>query len=125
MSEFVLTLVQMDCLFGDPAGNFERAEAFIADAAGRGSDLVVLPEVWHSSIDLKNAEAYASPVAAEAGSDGWFGRFADAGEGQPCLADRVDAGEPGGPVLQYYGPLQPRGQAGGHVQEDPPFSIDE
>ena len=76
MSEFVLTLVQMDCLFGDPAGNFERAEAFIADAAGRGSDLVVLPEVWHSSIDLKNAEAYASPVAAEAGSDGWFGRFA-------------------------------------------------
>ena len=77
MSEFVLTLVQMDCLFGDPAGNFERAEAFIADAAGRGSDLVVLPEVWHSSIDLKNAEAYASPVAAEAGDDGWFGRFAD------------------------------------------------
>ena len=76
MSEFVLTLVQMDSLFGDPAGNFERAEAFIADAAGRGSDLVVLPEVWHSSIDLENAEAYASPVAAEAGDDGWFGRFA-------------------------------------------------
>ena len=76
MSEFVLTLVQMDCLFGDPAGNFERAEAFIGDAAGRGSDLVVLPEVWHSSIDLANAEAYASPVAAEAGDDGWFGRFA-------------------------------------------------
>ena len=66
-----------DCLFGDPAGNFERAEAFIADAAGRGSDLVVLPELWHSSIDLENAEAYASPVAAEAGDDGWFGRFAD------------------------------------------------
>ena len=64
MSEFVLTLVQMDCLFGDPAGNFERAEAFVADAAGRGSDLVVLPELWHSSIDLENAEAYASPVAA-------------------------------------------------------------
>ena len=53
MSEFVLTLVQMDCLFGDPAGNFERAEAFIADAAGRGSDLVVLPELWPSSIDLE------------------------------------------------------------------------
>ncbi len=76
MSEFVLTLVQMDCLSGDPGGNFERAEAFIADAAGRGSDLVVLPELWHSSIDLENAEVYASPVAAEAGSDGWFGRFA-------------------------------------------------
>lgn len=76
MSEFVLTLVQMDCLSGDPGRNFERAEAFIADAAGRGSDLVVLPELWHSSIDLENAEVYASPVAAEAGSDGWFGRFA-------------------------------------------------
>jgi len=76
MSEFVLTLVQMDCLSGDPGRNFERAEAFIADAAGRGSDLVVLPELWHSSIDLENAEVYASPMAAEAGSDGWFGRFA-------------------------------------------------
>ena len=76
MSEFVLTLVQMDCLFGEPARNFERAEAFIADAAGRGSDLVALPELWHSSIDLENAGSYASPLAAEAGDDGWFGRFA-------------------------------------------------
>jgi len=76
MSEFVLTLVQMDSLFGEPERNFEQAEAFIADAAGRGSDLVVLPELWHSSIDLKNAGSYASPLAAEAGDAGWFGRFA-------------------------------------------------
>ena len=76
MSEFVLTLVQMDSQAGNPEGNFERAEAFVADAAGRGSDLVVLPELWHSSIDLENAEAYASPLAAEAGDGGWFGRFA-------------------------------------------------
>lgn len=77
MSEFVLTLVQMDSLFGQPESNFERAEAFVADAAGRGSDLVVLPELWHSSIDLDHAAAYASPLAAEAGDAGWFGRFAD------------------------------------------------
>ena len=61
MSEFVLTLVQMDCLFGDPARNFARAEAFVADAAGRGSDLVVLPELWSTAYDLENAGAYASP----------------------------------------------------------------
>lgn len=76
MSEFVLTLVQMDSQAGNPEGNFERAEAFVADAAGRGSDLVVLPELWHSSIDLENAAAYASPLVAEAGDGGWFGRFA-------------------------------------------------
>ena len=76
MSEFLLTLVQMDSQAGNPEGNFERAEAFVADAAGRGSDLVVLPELWHSSIDLENAAAYASPLAAEAGDSGWFGRFA-------------------------------------------------
>ena len=64
MSEFALTLVQMDCLFGDPARNFERAEAFVADAAGRGSDLVVLPELWSTAYDLDNAGAYASPLAA-------------------------------------------------------------
>ena len=76
MSEFALTLVQMDCLFGDPARNFERAEAFVADAAGRGSDLVVLPELWSTAYDLDNAGAYASPLAACAEEPGWFGRFA-------------------------------------------------
>ena len=76
MSEFTLTLVQMDCLFGDPARNFERAGAFVADAAGRGSDLVVLPELWSTAYDLDNAGAYASPLAACAEEPGWFGRFA-------------------------------------------------
>ena len=76
MSEFVLTLVQMDCLYGDIEHNFERAEAFVADAAGRGSDLVVLPELWSSGLDLENAGAYASPLVADAGDEGWFGRFA-------------------------------------------------
>ena len=76
MSEFVLTLVQMDCLKGDPARNFERAEEFVADAAGRGSNLVVLPELWSSGLDLENADAHASPLAADADEKGAFGRFA-------------------------------------------------
>ena len=76
MVEFALTLVQMDCLFADPARNFERAGAFIADAAGRGSDLVVLPELWSTAYDLENAGAYASPLATCAEEPGWFGRFA-------------------------------------------------
>ena len=76
MSEFVLTLVQMDCFFGDPARNFERAEGFVDEAARRGSDLVVLPELWSTAYDLENADAYASPLANCAKDPGWFGRFA-------------------------------------------------
>ncbi len=76
MSEFVLTLVQMDCFFGEPARNFARAEAFVAEAARRGSDLVVLPELWSTAYDLDNAAAHASPLANCAEEGGWFGRFA-------------------------------------------------
>lgn len=76
MSQLTLTLVQMDCVLGDPPGNFDRAEAFVAEAARRGSDLVVLPELWSTAYDLENAAAHASPLANSSDEAGWFGRFA-------------------------------------------------
>ena len=104
MSEFVLTLVQMDCLFGDPAGNFERAEAFVADAAGRGSDLVVLPELWSIALRPgKRRKPTRRPWPPSAGDDGWFGRFADlARDNHVWLTGSMLEGQ-GEPVLQYYG----------------------
>ncbi len=72
-----ITLVQMDCWLGQPAENFTRAAEWVAEAARRGSDLVVLPELWSTAYDLEQAADHAAPLAKQAGEAGWFGRCAD------------------------------------------------
>jgi predicted amidohydrolase len=54
----------MEFQFGHVEANFERAAEWIAEAAGRGSDLVLLPELWASGYDLENWAKYASPLGA-------------------------------------------------------------
>lgn len=76
MSELTLTLVQMDCLLGEPERNFQRAGATVAEAARRGSDLVLLPELWSTAYALDRADELASPLAHTPEEGGWFGRFA-------------------------------------------------
>lgn len=71
-----ITLVQMDCLLGQPAENFERAEKFVIEAGRRGSDLVVLPELWSTAYDLENAALHAAPLTQNHEGEGWFGRLA-------------------------------------------------
>lgn len=44
-----ISLVQMDCKLGRPKENFDRAGELIAEAGRRGSDLVVLPELWSTA----------------------------------------------------------------------------
>lgn len=76
-----VTLVQMDCTLGLPAENFARAEDFVAEAGRRGSDLVVLPELWSTAYDLENAVTHATPLALNHEGDGWFARLAQMARG--------------------------------------------
>lgn len=76
MTQLTISLVQMDCRLGQPEHNFSRAETFVAEAARRGSDLVVLPELWSTAYDLENAGNHASPLAREPDDGCWFGRLA-------------------------------------------------
>lgn len=76
MSELRLSLVQMDCLLGEPARNFARADSFVAEAASRGSQLVLLPELWSTAYDLERAREHASPLVQDESGGGWFGRLA-------------------------------------------------
>lgn len=76
MPNLTVTLVQMDCALAEPAHNFERAAGFVAEAARRGSDLVVLPELWSTAYDLEHAADHASPLAQDADDPGAFGDFA-------------------------------------------------
>ncbi|MBK8048414.1 MAG: carbon-nitrogen family hydrolase [Anaerolineales bacterium] len=66
----------MDCRLGDPAHNFSAAEARVAEAARRGSQLVLLPELWSTAYALDRAGELASPLAQGPEEGGWFGRFA-------------------------------------------------
>lgn len=71
-----VSLVQMDCRLGEPGHNFDRAAVHVAEAARRGSGLVLLPELWSTAYALDRAAELASPLANTPEAGGWFGRFA-------------------------------------------------
>jgi predicted amidohydrolase len=52
----------MDVIRGDVDANFETFSAMTQEAARRGSDLVVFPELWSTGYDLKRAAHYATAV---------------------------------------------------------------
>ena len=76
MSEFTVSLAQMDLHIGDPEYNFALADQFMQEATGRQSDLVVFPELWHSAYALKEAALFACSVAPGPAAEGAFARFA-------------------------------------------------
>jgi len=71
-----ISLVQMDCRAGEPVANFAVAADCIGEAARRGSQLVVLPELWSTACSLERAAELASPLANTPADGGWFGEFA-------------------------------------------------
>ncbi len=77
-----ISLVQMDCELGRPKENFERAGAWVAEASRRGSQLVVLPELWSTAYDLENAAVYASSLGGRGRAGNWFSRFAKLAKAQ-------------------------------------------
>jgi predicted amidohydrolase len=56
-----LSLGQMDVALGDPDTNFAQVRAWTAEAARRGSALVLFPELWSTGYDLENWRKHASP----------------------------------------------------------------
>ncbi len=59
-----ISLGQMDVKLGDPAANWGTVQAMTAEAARRGSDIVVFPELWSTGYDLENAARYATRTDA-------------------------------------------------------------
>jgi predicted amidohydrolase len=72
MNTLTVSLAQISFQLGQPETNFERAAEWIAKAADRGSDLVLLPELWASGYDLENWQRYATTL-----EEGLFARLAD------------------------------------------------
>ena len=81
MTSVTLAAVRLAPVLGDVAGNRERATAAVADAAARGADLVVLPELATSGYcfaDAGEARASAEPVPGPA-TDAWSAVAAETG----------------------------------------------
>jgi omega-amidase len=59
-----VSLAQMNVIVGQVEANLARARSMISEAAQRGSDLVVLPELWSTGYDLENATRHATALDA-------------------------------------------------------------
>jgi predicted amidohydrolase len=57
-----ISLGQMNIALGELQQNLETVREMTAEAARRGSDIVVFPELWSTGYDLENAANHATPV---------------------------------------------------------------
>ncbi len=63
-NQVVVSLAQMDIAWGQPEANLAKAELWIAEAARRGSDLILFPELWTTAYDLVHAAGHAAEAGA-------------------------------------------------------------
>jgi omega-amidase len=63
MPALTVSLAQMNVKAGNPRANWEKAKEWVAEAARRGSDLIVMPELWDIGYALERAKEVASPLA--------------------------------------------------------------
>lgn len=54
-----ISLAQIDIALGKPLENLAKVEGMIAEASQRGSQIVLLPELWSTGYDLERAEEHA------------------------------------------------------------------
>lgn len=59
MKKFTISLAQMEVSTGRPDKNVKTARRMLEMASKRGSDLVLLPELWSSGYDLERARDHA------------------------------------------------------------------
>jgi omega-amidase len=62
MTTLTISLGQMPVVVGDPEANLDAARRMAAEAAGRESDMLLLPELWGSGYDLARAERHATTL---------------------------------------------------------------
>ncbi|HZD11118.1 MAG TPA: carbon-nitrogen family hydrolase [Candidatus Binatia bacterium] len=67
-----ISLAQMNVVLGEPQTNLETVRLMAAEAARRGSQMLVLPELWSTGYDLENAANYATTT-----DDGIFAEVAE------------------------------------------------
>ncbi len=64
MRTFTISLGQMTPRLGQAEANFAQLREWAAEAAQRGSEMVLFPELWSTGGDLANWEHHAAPLGA-------------------------------------------------------------
>ncbi len=59
-----ISLGQIDVKLGEPHSNLTAVQTMTAEAARRGSDIIVFPELWSTGYDLEHGARYATPTDA-------------------------------------------------------------
>ena len=67
-----ISLGQMDIVLGQPEANLATVQRMAGEAARRGSQVLVLPELWSTGYDLENAGRHATSI-----SEGIFAAVAE------------------------------------------------
>src|SRR5260370_4523105 len=62
MPTLTISLAQMDVKAGNPRVNWETVQEQTAEAARRGSDLVIFPELWDNGYALDKAKEVSSQL---------------------------------------------------------------
>src|SRR5258706_8294891 len=63
MPTLTVTLAQMNVRAGNPRINWETFQELTQEAARRGSDLVIFPELWDNGYALDKAKEFASSLS--------------------------------------------------------------
>lgn len=63
MSSLTVSLIQMDVRKGAPRTNWTRTQEYTAEAAGRGAELVVFPELWDAGVAYGKGKEVASSLS--------------------------------------------------------------
>jgi omega-amidase len=58
--QLAISLAQIHVALGDPPTNLKKADEWTTEAAQRGSDLIVFPEMWTTGYDWKNIKALSA-----------------------------------------------------------------
>lgn len=64
MPKLTISLAQMNVVLGDSRRNVQQFETYTAEAARRGSHLVIFPELWASGYALENARDLSASLNA-------------------------------------------------------------
>lgn len=63
MPEVTVSIAQMNVRDGDPRKNWATVQELVAEAARRGSDMIVLPELWDNGFALEKSKESASTLS--------------------------------------------------------------
>jgi predicted amidohydrolase len=115
---FKVALAQIELELGCPDQNLITASKAVREAAEKGADLVLLPELWASGYDLENTPEYASPLG-----EGWFARMSHLAQAANIALGGSLIEEEGGKFYNTFALINQTGKLLGYYRKGHLFDL--